>query len=251
MVAMCKVEWAEVQFDARLPITDWPILFTKLVDAQALLEKASAFGDLAFCQYQMARYYRSKPADAVVLRPTNLNNAKSAYQKAIETSEKAEDRRLALISQVQIIELSFRDLRDMSAVNALRVMRPVVRGLETFRNDLWSSRVRRDALLLLSEIVAEAAPDDLIPTLCDAWQSAIASPLKPVTGTDARRAACILDRYLRALRMSGDGVDVDVAVNRAKPFVEQWLGHTIDAQNLDKWLPELENFGRRPGEQDG
>lgn len=251
MVAMCKVEWAEVQFDARLPIDDWPLLFTKLVDAQSLLEKADALGDLAFCEYQMARYYRAKPADTAAQRFANLANARSAYRKTILTSEKADDRRLALISQVQIVELSFRDLRDMSGADALPVIQFIVRGLETFRNDLWAARVRRDALLLLSEVAVEASPGDMVPTLADAWQTAAGSPLNPSTGTDARRAAYILDRYLRALRASGNGVDVDIVANRAASFVEQWLGHAIDPQNLDNWLPELENFGRRAGEQDG
>ena len=221
---MCKVEWAEVQFGADAQITDWAALFRKLVEASEVLENTGALNDLGFCEYQIARYYRRRPGDNAEQTRGYLANARSAFQRTVETAKKADDSRLALISQGQIVELSFRDLGDMPAADALAALQPVVKGLETFRDDAWSTRVRRDMLLLLSEVVAVASPDEVLQTLANAWQTAIGSPLKPSAGTDAHRAAYILAQYLRKLRELGNGVDVDILSSRARSFVEQWVG---------------------------
>jgi hypothetical protein len=252
MVAMCKLEWVEVQFRSDAFVLNWPALFDKLVQACDLLEEAGALQDRAFCEYQLARYYRRKPFGNPEESRENVIRARSAYQKCVETARLAGDSRQEMIALGHVVEISWRFLRDMSEPDAHQTLQEVEGGLETFRGDAWSARVKRDMLLLRAQVeCAQSLPDDMIATLATAWNSAIKPPLKPEEGTDARRAACILTSYLKELKMRGDGLQFDIAANHGTSFVEQWLNRPVGATPVDTWLAEVEVFGAGPGEYHG
>jgi tetratricopeptide (TPR) repeat protein len=243
MMAMADCEWAEIQLTVKEGERDWPAIFSKLVNADQALEKEAVPSDRAFCNYQLARYYRRRPTTDQDDKKRQIENAREAYGKAMEQAAIARDLRQQEIAEAGLVEISYFILHDMTDEEASRRLEKVARALENFRGDAWSTRVLRDVLLWRGQL-----QNGSLEFLNKALQIATSPPLTPQNGTDACRAAWILGQYLTVLAGHGQqGEQERVSVKHA-PLLKTWLGNSIDPSRPDQWINQLRGFGHAPGE---
>ena len=252
MEAMAATEWVDVQLSASGEKHDWPALLERLAHARDLLEELQASGDLGFCHYQVARFYRRRLAANDQERRNNLSKARQAYQDSAKMAGVAGDTRQEAAAEGQLVEVAWKELGEMGDGEAMAKLNSIIARLRTFRGDAWSSRLARDMLSLLAEVQLHgvATAGAVLETLKAAWQEATADPLDASKSTDARRAARILALYLEHLSDPAHAYEADLAAASAKPLIEGWLNQTIDPTRRD-WLPQVRAFGRGPGEYHG
>jgi hypothetical protein len=252
MEAMAATEWVDVQLSAAVEERNWPALLERLAHARNLLEELQASGDLGFCHYQVARFYRRRSAANNQERRNNLSKARQAYRNSANHAGIAGDTRQEAAAEGQLVELAWKELGEMGDGEAIAKLNAVIAKLRTFRGDAWSSRLMRDMLSLLVEVQLHgaAAAGTVHDTLKAAWEAATADPLDASKSTDARRAARILALYLGHLSDPTHAYETDMVAASAKSLIEQWLKQTIDPTRRD-WLPQVRAFGRGPGEYHG
>jgi hypothetical protein len=252
MEAMAATEWVDVQLSAGGEELDWTALLTRLAHARNLLEELQATGDLGFCHYQIARYYRRRPTGKDEERRDNLSKACQAYEKSAEMAGTVGDTRQEAAAEGQFVEVAWKELGKMADADAIGRLNSIIQRLQTFRGDAWSSRLVRDMLSLLAEVQLHdaATAARAVETLKVAWKAAITDPLDVSKGTDARRGARILALYLKNAGGSEQAYEADLVAAAAKALIEGWLKQTIDPAKRD-WLPQVRAFGRGPGEFHG
>jgi hypothetical protein len=248
MEAMSSVSWADVELSLAGVDRDWNAILGRLAAGIQLLERHDAAGDLAFAHYQLARFYRRKPARDENERTANARKAREAYQAAARWALTAGDTRQEAIAEAHVVEVSWKALGDIPAEEAMQRLVPRVEVLRTFRGDAWAERVVRDMLALLYEIQASRQMPQTATTIESAWDAATHPPLRPDRGTDARRAARILILYLGQI---GATASADLVIANARQLIETWLQHEVDPFNPTAWLAELQAFGKGAGEYDG
>jgi len=252
MEAMAATEWVDVQLSAPDRECDWTALLARLAHARDLLEQLQAAGDLGFCHYQFARFFRRKPFDDGQERRNNLMTARQAYKYSAEMAAVAGDTRQEAAAEGQDVEVAWRELGEMADGDAISVLNSIIARLRTFRGDAWSSRLARDMLSLLAEVQLHSAATvgAAAETLKVAWQVSTTDPLDASKGTDARRGARILALYLQRLVDSAQSYEANLVAVSAKSLIESWLEQTIDPTKRD-WLPQVRAFGKGPGEYHG
>jgi hypothetical protein len=252
MRAMADCEWVEVQFDWPNHTKDWTLMGTKLFEANEIFASREDYGDRAFCNYQLARYYRRLPFANENEREGNAARARDAYRVAAEQAKAAGDVRLEQIAQGHLVEVRWRDLSEITDCEATTLLTNVARVLKGFDKDAWSKRVLRDMLLLRARTARKLYPETVLGTLEEAWSLAIGQPLHPKYRQDARRAAHILCEYLAELEASNDGMKTDAVSFSSKKLIEAWLERpTVDPLKRQEWLKEVCNYGSGPGEYYG
>jgi hypothetical protein len=251
MEAMAAMEWVDVQLSSRAQELDWAALFGQLASASEMLEAEKAVGDLALCHYRFARFYRRKPYADADERRTNLLKARDAYESSEKFAKIAGDSRQAAIAGGHIVEVAWKGLGEMQAEEATSRLNDTISTLRTFDGDAWSGRVLRDMMYLLAELqLNQGSTEAGLTELWAAWKQAKETPLNPMSGTDARRAACILARYLDELVALGETYAADRNAGQARNLIEGWLNQVIDPTKRD-WLRQLRAFGKEPGEYRG
>jgi hypothetical protein len=252
MKALADCEWVDIQLDWQGQEKNWDEMLERLVKANEIFASGGdSPGDRAFCYYQRARYYRRKPFTTEEEARENLVKARDAYQKSSEQAGPAGDVRQREIAEGHIVEVSWRDLSEMSDQEATARLDKAIGFLKSFAGDAWSMRVLRDLLLLRSHTIRNLHPDAVLPALREAWKAARQPPLHPGYSTDARRAARILFEYLEELEKSKQQLEADEVSVIAREFVESWLGHAVDPMKWREWIGEVEQFGHAAGEYYG
>jgi tetratricopeptide (TPR) repeat protein len=246
MMAMADCEWAEIQLTVSADNKDWDKILEKLVRADDALKLQEVPSDRAFCNYQLARYYRRKPDIGVSQRRSNLENARQAYAISMEQSSLADDLRQQLIAEAAFVEVSYFGLGAMPIEDARSRLERIARSLENFRGDAWSTRVLRDICLWRSQIDEPRAA-----LLKKALSVATSKPLTPERGTDASRAAWILYQYLALLAVEQNTLERQTIAVIYAPLLRHWLGNQIDPSNPDGWIEQLRGLGHAPGGYDG
>lgn len=248
MEALSYVSWADVEISSSVANRDWNAILGRLATGIRLLDRDSAAGDLAFAHYQLARFYRRKPALGDNERAANARKARDAYQAAARWAAAAGDSRQEAIADAHVVEVSWKMLSDISADDAMKQLIPSIETLRTFRGQAWPARVARDMLALLYDIQSRQQMPEATTTIESAWNAATQPPLHPDRGTDARRAARIFALYLTHIDTT---VAADLLAVNAKPLIEAWLQYSIDPSSRSEWLPKLQEFGKGAGEYDG
>ncbi|HYV05283.1 MAG TPA: hypothetical protein VFB82_11885, partial [Blastocatellia bacterium] len=252
MQALADCEWVEVQFDWPQHDKDWTRMGAKLFEANNFFTSSEDYGDRAFCNYQLARYYRRLPFADEDERKANAAKARNAYRVACEQAKVAGDVRLEHIAQGHLVEVCWRDLSEISDSEATGLLDDVNRVLKTFDKDAWSKRVLRDMLLLRARTARKLQPETVLASLEQAWNLAIEPPLHPRYRQDARRAAHILCEYLAELEASHEVVKADSVSFSSKELIEAWLERpSVDPLKRQEWRMEVCHYGIGPGEYYG
>lgn len=251
MHAVARSEWVDMRMAVRDPPPDWNGLVDTLLRVDDELVAAGSPGDGAICNLRLGRLYRRMPFRTDEERRDNLRKAEEALETAERLAAEASDARLRRIIEANLVEVAWRDRGAMPDDEAARRLDSVIRILELFSGDAWSTRVLRDALLLRAGTARRGLPDEVRPWLEKGWRVATSPPLHPRQGTDARRAARVLCEYLGTLTGSGDLLALEKLGSQARPFVEGWLAKPVDLRDRATWLGELCRFGTSPGEYHG
>jgi hypothetical protein len=253
MAALAAVEWAEVQLDSLNAESNWPVILEKFLSAVAYFEGDESRDPLsgAFSYYQLARYYRRRAACFPDQKAADIEKALDAYNACVRTAAVAADLRQEMIARLQILEICWRDTSTEGDESALRQVEEVIGALEVFRDDRWSERCLRDALMLKADILARREDPAALDCFKRAFQIAKIPSLDPNEGTDAQRAAYIL---LRLLRLTKNGIESDTLIAGNQSLVQQWLHLETDGLTLfDRtvWEDKLADFASKPGDYHG
>ncbi len=240
-------ERCDMVMDLPEVIDDWTKLLKHLSDSADYFVKNDNLSDAALAMYRLGKCYRRLPYSNEADLQSNLRKVADAYHRASEMARNVSDLRLALIAQAHDIELSWQQLGTIPATEAIETLDKVIGLLHVFRGDAWATRVLRDSLLLQSTAEKQDKRTEYITTLNEALDVAVHAPLRPKEGTDAVRAAAILDEYLQALLTEGKNLSFDRIALKHRELIEGWLKRSINITSQPEWLENLHNFGRRPG----
>jgi len=248
--ALADCEWVDVQLGWKGHENDWNEMLVRLMRAISFFESNDGSpADCAFCYYQLARYYRQRPAADSQDPRENIAKAREAYRRASEQANIAGIVRLREIAEGHFVEVSWRELHEISSTEATSRLDDVIRQLKPLKEDAWSARVLRDMLLLRADAARESDPKTVLPALKEAWKIATHTPLHADRGVDARRAARVMVAYYTELEKLGCKVDVDALFSYAKKCIEKWLKRDdIDPTKPREWIADVTQFSLEEGE---
>ncbi len=245
MYAMATVANVDFLLEWNAADRDWDALMQNLLGAYGSLSSNQASsGDAAFAAYTLRRMYCRMPASGFV-RQENLRKAMQALDECILHAVRAGDLRQEAIAMAHRVELGWSELHDMDSQPALDCLHDACRCLRTFRGDRWSQRVLRNELLVMARIQWMTDQAAALTTIREAIEVALASPLAPEKGTDARRAARVLLQTYRWLDAEGQGLAADKLSVRFADLLNSWLHRVCPATSRSEWMRELETFAQQ------
>ncbi len=247
MKALADCEWSEVQLDSPQQNQDWNKMLERLFSANRDFVSVGAAGDSAFCNYQIARYFRRKPFSTLEESTLNSRRAREAYEEAARQAQLAGDSRQKAIAEGHIVEVRWLDQAEIGAAAAAERLENVITVLKTYQGDAWSTRVMRDMLQLRAQALQELKSNDVLVVYSAAWETAIQPPLHAAYGVDARRAASMLAEYLDELEKNNRTLEADGVSVNAKDYIQQWLNHVIDPLTRKGWIEEVRQYGAGHG----
>lgn len=244
MKALADCQWVDIWLNSSEVNQDWGEMLNRLINADDIFTSiGGAVGDSAFCNYQIARYFRRKPFSTSAEFTANNIEARDAYRTAATRAQLAGDIRLQTIAEAHLIEVSWIKLSEIGASEASKRLESAVNILKTFEGNAWALRVTRDMLLLRAHALLGLNTTDILQVYKEAWETAIMPPLHPAYGSDARKAAAILAEYIVELVKNDQTLEaIRVSVN-AKDYIQQWLNHVIDPLTRETWIDEVRQYG--------
>ncbi len=252
MKALADCEWVDVQLDSTELNKDWEKMLERLINAnEVFVSVGGAAGDSAFCNYQLARYFRRKPFSTQDEFKVNNIRVRDAYRAAIAQAQLAGDSRQKEIAEGHLIEVRWLELDEIGAGEASDALEKVVSVLLTYEGDAWSSRVLRDMLRIRAQALTQLNAENSLEAYEAAWEAAARPPLHPSYGVDARRTARILTEYLEELQKNNQVIEADRISVLAKPYIQQWLDRDIDPSQRESWLEEVRQYGAERGDNYG
>ena len=130
------------------------------------------------------------------MMPFRRLQAREADQTAARWASVAGDSRQEGIADVHVVEVSWKELVDISADEAMKRLAARIDTLRTFRGQAWPLRVLRDALALLYDIQSTRQMPEAAATIESAWKVATEPPL----GGSPRGRCAAVDRSVAAAR---------------------------------------------------
>ena len=97
----------------------------------------------------------------------------------------------------------------------------------------------RDSLFWRASALGDPEAQEGVDHLREAWRIACQSPLHPTRGTDAKRAARVLHRYLSVLESQEQYLEQDRVAVANRALIECWLGKPVDPTTVGTWLSDL------------
>jgi hypothetical protein len=243
MRALADCEWVDVQLHKVADEQHIQTMLGVLFKAAETFSQGVNAGDHAFCLYQIARCYRRFAELCQDDRDYDRKSA-MAYQQSAEMAGEAGDFRQEAISRAHAAEVRWQRLKEMDASEAQAVLDGVVKSLSTFQSDAWSTRVRRNTLLLQAQIVPASAGGNRLHLLQRAWETAREAGLhaKDRATTDARRAAQGFLELIQELQTSNLPLEPDKTLMSGKEYVQAWLERQVDILKPDTWSGDLRQY---------